>query len=95
MLRDAAILIVVFAAGLYVGNYYGWSADKLAKFTREIQSTNAKLQKLESEDARDAITEDEQATREDAEFAASLSRIGKCIITPIQADALNKIGGSL
>jgi hypothetical protein len=97
MLRLGIGLGVLAVFSLFVfslGNKHGSNSRELARYRDEIQKTNAKLQKFESEDARDAIAAEDRAAAEDAEFARVVPTLGKCLLTPSQAAALNKIGGA-
>jgi hypothetical protein len=76
-----------------LGNDYGSNARTLAKWSKEIQEANKRLQDYASKDARDAIEEEDRAEQEDQEFAVRLPTLGQCVLTKDQADALNRIGG--
>jgi hypothetical protein len=96
MKMDLIVLALVAVTGGFGGwklcANYGEAARKYAAVVAELQDTNRKLQVQEAEDKRIEITEEDRAAKQDAEFAADLSRIPKCILVPAQVEALNKVG---
>jgi len=97
MLRDFVAPLVIAALGALGGwelcSRYGYAARELAKYNAEIAATNRKLQDFESEEKRRQIAEEDRAAAEDATFVTELPRLEKCLLTPAQAAALNRIGG--
>lgn len=97
MLRDVIGLLIIAALGAWGGweacNRYGSSARQLAKYNAEIAATNKRLQEFESEEARLRIEAEDRAAEEDKAFANDLPNLDKCLLTPAQAAALNRIGG--
>jgi len=96
MLRIGIGFAVVIVYSLFcfsMGNKHGSNARQLAKYNAEIAATNRRLQEFESEEARLRIEAEDRAEAEDAAFATELPRLGKCLLTPAQAAALNRIGG--
>lgn len=89
----AGILAVYSLFCFSMGNKHGSSARQLAKYNAEITAANKRLQEFESEEARLRIAAEDRAEAEDAAFATELPRLGKCLLTPAQAAALNRIGG--
>lgn len=75
-----------------LGNDYGSNARTVAKWTKDIQETNRRLQDYAAKDARDAIAEEDRAAEEDRLFTVTLPTLGQCVLSPEQAAAFNKIG---
>lgn len=95
--RDIIGLLVIAALGAWGGweacNRYGSSARQLARYNTEIAAANKRLQEFESEEKRLQIAAEDRAAAEDASFATTLPKLDKCLLTPAQAAALNRIGG--
>jgi hypothetical protein len=72
---------------------YGYAAREWARVAVEIQARNKKLQQFESEEKRRQIAEEDRAQAQDNVFVTELPRLDKCLLTPAQAAALNRIGG--
>lgn len=89
----AGILIVYSLFCFSMGNKHGPNARQLAKYNSEIAATNKRLQEFESEEARLRIAAEDRAEAEDEAFTAELPRLEKCLLTPAQAAALNRVGG--
>lgn len=89
-----AAVVVVYSLFLFsMGNKHGSNARQLAKYNSEIAATNKRLQEFESEERRRQFAQEDRAEAEDAAFATELPRLEKCLLTPAQAAALNRIGG--
>jgi len=86
--------LAVFSLFVFsLGNKHGSSARALAKYNAAIAAANTRLQAFESEEKRRQIAAEDRAAAEDKTFATELPRLEKCLLTPAQAAALNRIGG--
>jgi hypothetical protein len=89
----AGIVLMLVLGIFLLGDKYGRNARTLAKYNAEIAKTNKKLQDFESKEKRRQIAEEDRAAAQDTVFVTELPRLDKCLLTPAQAAALNRIGG--
>lgn len=88
------MIALAFVIGIFLlGDKHGSNARQLAKYNAEIAKTNKRLQEFEAQEKRRQIAEEARREAEDAAFARELPRLDKCLLTPAQAAALNRIGG--
>ena len=76
---------------LFIGNAYGCNAHKVADIEAGIKERDVALQRLASSEAAAGAREDVRLREQGTQFRAR--KIGQCILTKPEADALSLIRG--
>lgn len=86
-----AIGAVAIILSAWAGNAYGPNALRLNQIVSVAKIKNAELARMKRKELADAQAEDERFKAEDTAFKEASSGVEACILTQVQADALNLI----